>query len=304
MGLVGRLPETGKDIFNSFCQDQLPGSSVRGIAAPFDKALFGQCTDSQTDRRGFQFEMPGDIRLVESRVSDKLRKNSPLSAVKADRLRQLIESLSGGATYFVHHENRAVVVAYDALERVLDWLVQHRGKHISETQLVKVFRIFEDPLYDAASGQGTRPRSSKNMVDDALVPSVGSDADSAERPKPLANPVVRRGLIIAAILALLAGGYWYYNRETYGKFQQSTDNAYISADSVTVAPKIAGYVERVLVSENQTVAAGALLVQLDVRDYRAQTSQVEAQIAASLAGADTVRAQQREQDAAIGQARA
>lgn len=142
------------------------------------------------------------------------------------------------------------------------------------------------------------------MVDDASVPSVESDAESAERPKPLANPVVRRGLIIAAILALLAGGYWYYNRETYGKFQQSTDNAYIAADSVIVAPKIAGYVERVLVSENQAVTAGVPLVQLDVRDYRAQASQVEAQIAASLAGADTVRAQQREQDAAIGQARA
>ena len=50
-------------------------------------------------------------------------------------------------------------------------------------------------------------------------------------------------------------------------------------------------------TENQTVASGDALVQLDVRDYRAQTNQVEAQIAASLAGADTVRAQQQEQDA-------
>ena len=53
----------------------------------------------------------------------------------------------------------------------------------------------------------------------------------------------------------------------------------VSADSVIISPKIAGYVERVLVTENQTVASGDALVQLDVRDYRAQTNQVEAQIA-------------------------
>lgn len=142
------------------------------------------------------------------------------------------------------------------------------------------------------------------MADDAVEPSGTTDVESGDRPKPLSNPNVRRGLVVALVIGLLAGGYWYYNRETYGQYQQSTDNAYIAADSVVVAPKIAGYVEQVLVRENQTVAAGTPLAQLDLRDYRAQTTQVEAQIAASLAGADTVRAQQREQDAAIGQARA
>ncbi|MGX7927230.1 HlyD family secretion protein [Tsuneonella sp. HG094] len=137
-----------------------------------------------------------------------------------------------------------------------------------------------------------------------MNPSQTESVADVSRPKGLANPIVRRGLIIAAIVAAIAGGYWYYNRETYGKFQQSTDNAYIAADSVIIAPKIAGYVERVMVTENQSIQSGAPLVQLDVRDYRAQTNQVEAQIAASLAGADTVRAQQREQDAAIAQARA
>lgn len=142
------------------------------------------------------------------------------------------------------------------------------------------------------------------MVDVVVEPSGTTDAESGDRPKPLSNPNVRRGLVIALVIVLLAGGYWYYNREIYGQYQQSTDNAYIAADSVIVAPKIAGYVEQVLVRENQTVAAGTPLAQLDLRDYRAQTTQVEAQIAASLAGADTVRAQQREQDAAIEQARA
>lgn len=124
------------------------------------------------------------------------------------------------------------------------------------------------------------------------------------RLKGLSNPRLRLGLLIAGIMLLLAGAYWYYNHQTVGRFQQSTDNAFIAAESVIISPKVAGYVERVLVAENETVASGDALVQLDTRDYRAQTNQVEAQIAATLAGADTARAQQREQEAAIAQARA
>ncbi|MBF7011794.1 HlyD family secretion protein [Novosphingobium resinovorum] len=125
-----------------------------------------------------------------------------------------------------------------------------------------------------------------------------------DKPKALSNPKVRRGLVLAGLLLLIAAAIWYYRNETYGQYQQSTDNAYVAADSVVVAPKVAGYVDRVLVTENQPVREGDALAQLDIRDYRAQSNQVTAQIAATLAGADTVRAQQREQDAAIDQARA
>lgn len=125
-----------------------------------------------------------------------------------------------------------------------------------------------------------------------------------DKPNALSNPKVRRGLVLAGLLVLIAAAIWYYRNETYGQYQQSTDNAYVAADSVVVAPKVAGYVDRVLVTENQAVREGDALAQLDIRDYRAQSNQVTAQIAATLAGADTVRAQQREQDAAIDQARA
>src|SRR3546814_11576349 len=84
---------------------------------------------------------------------------------------------------------------------------------------------------------------------------------------------------------------------------QSTDNAYVAADSVVVSSKVAGYVDAVLVSENGRVSPGEALVQLDVRDYRAQAQQARAQIAATLGGADTIRSQATEQDSSIRQAR-
>lgn len=111
-------------------------------------------------------------------------------------------------------------------------------------------------------------------------------------------------IFIAVAAALIAGGWWYFRYVSYGQYMQSTDNAYVAADSVVVSSKVAGYVDEVLVSENEQVNRGEALVQLDLRDYDAQAQQARAQIAATLAGADTIRSQVTEQDAAIRQAQA
>lgn len=130
------------------------------------------------------------------------------------------------------------------------------------------------------------------------------EQDRALAASVKSQPKFRLILIIAITAALIAGGWWYYRHVTYGQYMQSTDNAYVAADSVVVSSKVAGYVDAVLVSENGWVSPGEALVQLDVRDYRAQAQQARAQIAATLAGADTIRSQVTEQDSAIRQARA
>jgi len=115
---------------------------------------------------------------------------------------------------------------------------------------------------------------------------------------------VRLGLLFGALAILAVGVWWYLGYQSYGKYQQSTNDAYIQADSVVVAPKIGGYIDRVFVAENQSVRVGQPLALLDPRDYRAQASQIQAQIEASRATADTVRAQVGEQQAALTQAQA
>src|SRR3546814_137614 len=106
-------------------------------------------------------------------------------------------------------------------------------------------------------------------------------------------------------LALIGGGVlWFIRFETFGKYQESTNDAYIQADSITVAPKVSGYVDRVFVEENQDVRAGQPLVQIDPRDYRAQAAQSVAQIDVARANAAGVVAQIAEQRAAIAQAEA
>ena len=82
------------------------------------------------------------------------------------------------------------------------------------------------------------------------------ESGDENRPSPLANPRTRVALIVGAVLAAVALAYWFVHYRAYGRFQQSTNDAYLSADQINVSPRIAGYVEQVLVSDNQVVREG------------------------------------------------
>ncbi|MBL0165319.1 MAG: HlyD family secretion protein [Xanthomonadales bacterium] len=78
------------------------------------------------------------------------------------------------------------------------------------------------------------------------------------------------------VVAVIAG--WFYI--TSGRYT-STDNAYVQADQVTVAPQIGGRVVEVDVRENQQVHKGDLLFRIDAEPLQLAVEQMEAQIAAA-----------------------
>lgn len=141
---------------------------------------------------------------------------------------------------------------------------------------------------------------------------MADEAHGANDGTEPAPDAARRGLsgraktilIVVAVAVLAAIAVWYVRYQGHGKYLQETNDAQIRADVVTVAPRVAGYVADVFVSDNQDVRAGQPLVRIDPRNSRAQASQAEAQIAVADAQADSARAQVREQYAAIEQARA
>lgn len=108
----------------------------------------------------------------------------------------------------------------------------------------------------------------------------------------------------AAAIALLAGAVWFIHHQLYGKYQQTTDDAYLQADSVTVSARISGYVSEMLVHENQEVKAGQALLRIEAPDYPSQAAQGEAQINLASANAANAEAMIGEQQASIEQARA
>lgn len=137
------------------------------------------------------------------------------------------------------------------------------------------------------------------MVLDSPEIAQEAETENAPKPSPLRNPRVRLALLVGLVIVLIGGIGWFVRHQVYGKYQQATNDAYIQADSVTVAPKISGYVEKVFVSENQMVKAGDPLLAIDNRDYRAQAAQSIAQIDVAKANAAGVQAQILEQQAAI-----
>ena len=95
------------------------------------------------------------------------------------------------------------------------------------------------------------------------------------------EPVRKRGnriLWIAGplVVAVIAG--WFYI--TSGRYT-STDNAYVQADQVTIAPQIGGRVVEVAVRENQPVHKGDLLFRIDPEPLQLAVQQMEAQIEAA-----------------------
>ncbi|GLC27130.1 HlyD family secretion protein [Roseisolibacter agri] len=98
----------------------------------------------------------------------------------------------------------------------------------------------------------------------------------------------RRNVVLPVVAVLvLAGAAWGGKQWMYAQAHESTDNAQVDGHIVPVIAKVGGYVSAVNVVENQTVAGGAPLVQIDDAEYRVRLSQAEADLAAAQATAGT-----------------
>ncbi|HXR91766.1 MAG TPA: HlyD family secretion protein, partial [Steroidobacteraceae bacterium] len=136
---------------------------------------------------------------------------------------------------------------------------------------------------------------------DTLATSPPAQAGETEKKK---LPRRQRVVLISAGVLLVVGIVWGIRWWTVGRFIESTDDAYLQADSVTVAPKVSGYVAEVYVGDNQAVTAGQPLVRLDGRQYQAVLEQATATIAARRADIERGQAELKQQQANIVQARA
>jgi membrane fusion protein, multidrug efflux system len=109
--------------------------------------------------------------------------------------------------------------------------------------------------------------------------------------------------VLALALALgVAGaadlGYGYL---TTGRYLETTDDAYVKADSTIIAPKVSGYISEVLVADNEPVKAGQVLARIDDRDFKAALNQAHADVAAAEASVRNLNAQIQLQEPLIQQ---
>ncbi len=118
-----------------------------------------------------------------------------------------------------------------------------------------------------------------------------SDVKSKISLRPSQRAVKRAALALALTLGIAAVADLGYDYLTTGRYLESTDDAYVKADSTIISPKVSGYIAQVLVGDNQPVKAGQLLARIDDRDFKAALDQAHADVAASEAAVRNLEAQ-------------
>ncbi|WP_438270354.1 HlyD family secretion protein [Rhizobium mongolense] len=138
-----------------------------------------------------------------------------------------------------------------------------------------------------------------------ILPKHPPQTVQAEPVPPIRRSVFKTMLMASGAVAVLAAGVYYgHDYWTVGRFQVSTDDAYIKADSSAIAPKVSGYLAKVLVADNQPVKAGQVLAEIDDRDYAALLDQARADVEAAKATAIGKLAALETQKSVIAAARA
>jgi membrane fusion protein, multidrug efflux system len=130
-----------------------------------------------------------------------------------------------------------------------------------------------DTRIDAPAGERPAEPSARDTIRQETKP-------SPDRPKPSLRERLRQhpyiaGTVAIAIALVLAGLFiWWLHARNY----ESTDDAFIDTRTVTIASQLAGTIVNVPVTDNETVPAGAVLVEIDPRDYSTSVAQAAAQV--------------------------
>lgn len=165
-------------------------------------------------------------------------------------------------------------------------------------------------LTEAPEAPGTAKVEASPPAASPASPSLPSDAPAAEPVDSVdvaaSSPgaadrrrrLLRSSLFAALPLALAAGGYFYAS----GGAVMSSDNAYVQADRVAVSTDVSGIVKAVDVRDNQPVAAGDLLFELDDQPFRLALTRAEAQLALVRDQIEATKASYRDMQAQIAMA--
>ena len=146
---------------------------------------------------------------------------------------------------------------------------------------------------ESAQGGSSGDRSSEHESCDD-----DQRAGARRQPRLIDRRGVRIGGAVLLVLLVIGGVLWWLHERRY----ESTDDAFIDAHLVHVAPRVAGQVTAVLVNDNQSVTPGELLVQIDVAPARARLQQVLAEQAQARTAVTQAQAQIRASEAQYRQA--
>ena len=78
--------------------------------------------------------------------------------------------------------------------------------------------------------------------------------------------------VLLAVSVLAVGFFWVFTEDV----NPSTDDAQVDGHSIVIAPRVPGYVQKMLIDDNTHVKQGDLMIQLDPADYQAKVDEARA----------------------------
>jgi len=132
---------------------------------------------------------------------------------------------------------------------------------------------------------------------------AGTEAHEHVLPPPRKRRLRPRTVLIGvAILVVLIAMTIYYL--LFIAPYESTDDAFVDGYTTLVSSRVPGQVLRLLIRDNQRVRNGAVLLELDPRDYEAALSQARAALASAQSDEAQARAQLEVSEARVAEASA
>lgn len=132
-----------------------------------------------------------------------------------------------------------------------------------------------------------QPSNAQNVVRLEMRQDTPLPEQIATAPPRRRRPTCRTMTVsLIAMLTAGAGIFWIVSPAS----SQTTDDAYVEADSTNVAPKIRGLVEQITVRDNQSVHAGDPLLRIDPEEFDAKVSAAKANLADADAALASARA--------------
>src|ERR1035437_9008163 len=116
------------------------------------------------------------------------------------------------------------------------------------------------------------------MMDEEKTTAASGPAtpETALKVNPPRRPGRRLALLMVAGVLLTVAFYYGLEYMVRAFTHESSDDAFLDAHVVAVAPRVAGQVRAVYVMENQSVKSGDSLLELDPRDYEVRLAQKRA----------------------------
>jgi membrane fusion protein, multidrug efflux system len=138
-----------------------------------------------------------------------------------------------------------------------------------------------EPTTQSAPARGAANDTATENQERTTKPLPATERDYRTRPSRTQSSGFRIAIVIAIIVLLVIGFFAYRYFTSY----ESTDDAQVDGHINSVSPRISGHVIKLNVQDNQYVAAGTVLVEIDPADYQLALDRAKADYENAVASA-------------------